>query len=157
MWSLVYWIAVGVGTVALAFDAAEVWSDRERDRFYPEAVALYVLAVCVWCGLEVLVVVLSRAISPARHFWAGGPTAVVAGAAIVFFGAHLLAGSWFGWRHRHDSKPVLARDPSPQELAEAEAYDDAWQKAAHRHREAPRFADWQAEYLAAKKRRSGDP
>jgi hypothetical protein len=98
------------------------------------------------------VVVLSRAIDPKRHFWAGAPTAIVAGAAIVFFGAHILAATWEAiWPHEKRPKPVLERDPSPAELALAEAYDDQWQAARRAgHPSAPRFADWQAEYLKAK-------
>jgi hypothetical protein len=149
MWSTLYWVAVGVGTVAFAFDVGEAWSGRERDRFYPEAVGIYVAGVTIWFGIESLVVLLSRAIDPKRHFWTGAPTAVVAGAAVIFFGAHLLAAAWEAmWPHEKRPAPVLERDPSPQELALAEAYDDQWQ-AAYRaeHREPPHFVDWHAEYL----------
>jgi hypothetical protein len=31
MWSTLYWVAVGTGTVAFAFDVGEAWSDREKD------------------------------------------------------------------------------------------------------------------------------
>jgi hypothetical protein len=157
MWSTLYWVVVGVGTVAFALDVGEAWSGREKDRFYRDAVVIYAVGLSIWFGIESLVVVLSRAIDPKRHFWAGAPTAIVAGAAIVFFGAHALAIAWEAiWPHEKRPRPVLQREPSRKDLALAEAYDDQWQaeRRAAEHERRPQFADWQAEYLDAQKRRS---
>jgi hypothetical protein len=90
----------------------------------------------------------SRAIDPKRHFWAGTPTAVVVAVVIVYVGGHTLAFVWRGIRDPDEvPRSVLEHDPSPEELAVAEAYDDQWQ-AAYRaeHRKAAQFADWHAEY-----------
>ena len=149
MWVAAYWAAVGIGTLLFGLNILFLTRDNEGSRFYPEALALYVLGLSLGCGLLVLVVVLARGLNPHRHFFAGTPVVVVVGILVVLVGGHAIAylADRFG---RQDAYPRtrLEHDPSPAELATAEAYDDQWQ-AEYRaeHHAAPQFADWQAEYL----------
>jgi hypothetical protein len=129
-WSAYYWTAVTVGTIVFGLDIVFVNRGRESARLYPEAVGLYVVGLSVCAGFGVLVVVLARALKPGLHFFAGTPTVVVVAIGIVLLGGHLIA---FVWDTVADQlagpRPVLEHDPTPEELATAEAFDDEWQAA----------------------------
>jgi hypothetical protein len=156
MWTGLYWAVVAVATVGFGADVAEVFSRRERDRFYQEAAVIYGIGVSLWLGLEMLVVVLARALDPHTHLWAGAPTAIIAGAAIVFFGGHVIGCSWdAAWQRDRGPKPVLEGHLTPEQLAVAEAYDDEWQTRYRvEHRARPRFEEWHKEYLKKRTVRS---
>jgi hypothetical protein len=129
MWSAFYWAAVGVGTRLRARHRL-----REQGPYsaclYPEAVAVYVVGLVLGCGLGVLVIVLSRGLNPHLHphFWTGTPTVAAVGGTIVLLGGHALAFvSDTIAERRGGAGPVLEHDPTPEELAIAEAYDAEWQ------------------------------
>jgi hypothetical protein len=137
--SAYYWTAVGFGTLVFGLDIVFVKRGRESARLYPAAVALLVAGLSVCAGFAVLAVVLARALRPGLHFFAGTPTVVVAAIVIVLLGGLSVACVWQAIANRRAGpRPVMQHDPTPEELAAAEAFDDDWQAAYRLRHHEPR-------------------